>query len=86
MEAELPTKKDDFDLERNEAHQFLMNNTVQSFAWSDLRVTVKDRRTKLPRQLIDGISGSVQQGRFLYCLVLAEEGQLMHCEQESWSH
>ncbi|RAH72587.1 putative ABC transporter [Aspergillus aculeatinus CBS 121060] len=65
MEAELPTKKDDFDLERNEAHQFLMNNTVQSFAWSDLRVTVKDRRTKLPRQLIDGISGSVQQGELV---------------------
>lgn len=50
------------DLERNE-HQFLMNHAVQTFSWTDLTVTVKDRRTKQPRNLIDGSSGLVQQGR-----------------------
>jgi hypothetical protein len=41
---------------------FLVNNTVQDFSWKDLTVTVKDRATKEPRQLISEISGSVQQG------------------------
>lgn len=49
------------DLERNE-NRFLMNNTVHDFSWTDLTVTVKDRRTKQPRNLIDASSGTVQQG------------------------
>lgn len=49
------------DLERNE-NRFLMNNTVHDFSWKDLTVTVKDRRTKQPRNLIDASSGTVQQG------------------------
>lgn len=52
------------DLERNE-HQFLMNHAVQTFSWTDLTVTVKDRRTKQPRNLIDGSSGLVQQGELV---------------------
>ncbi|GES57307.1 ABC transporter [Aspergillus terreus] len=52
------------DLEGNE-HQFLMNHSVHSFSWSDLTVTVKDRRTKQPRNLIDGSSGSVQAGELV---------------------
>lgn len=50
------------DLEQNE-HQFLMNQAVETFSWTDLTVTVKDRRTKQPRNLIDGSSGFVQQGK-----------------------
>ena len=50
------------DLERNDADQFLMNHSVRSFSWNDLTVTVKDRRTKQPRNLIEGLNGSVQQG------------------------
>lgn len=50
------------DLEQNDGHNFLMNNSVQSFSWNDLTVTVKDRRTKQPRNLIENINGSVQQG------------------------
>ncbi|CRG87425.1 ABC transporter G family member 5 [Talaromyces islandicus] len=44
---------------------FLVNNTVQGFSWKHLTVTVKDRATKEPRQLISEISGSVQQGELL---------------------
>ncbi|QKX61298.1 uncharacterized protein TRUGW13939_08446 [Talaromyces rugulosus] len=44
---------------------FLVNNTVQDFSWKGLTVTVKDRATKEPRQLISEISGSVQQGELL---------------------
>lgn len=57
------------DLERNE-NQFLMNHTIRDFSWTDLTVTVKDRRTKQPRNLIEGSSGSVQQGISLYIPVL----------------
>ncbi|KAL4803434.1 P-loop containing nucleoside triphosphate hydrolase protein [Aspergillus unguis] len=55
------------DVERNgcESHQFLMNRSVQSFSWNDLTVTVKDRRTKQPRNLIENINGSVQQGEIV---------------------
>ncbi|KAL2820886.1 P-loop containing nucleoside triphosphate hydrolase protein [Aspergillus cavernicola] len=49
------------DLERSEGHQFLINHSVQSFSWDDLTVTVKDRKTKQPRNLIENINGSVQQ-------------------------
>ncbi|KAL2830129.1 P-loop containing nucleoside triphosphate hydrolase protein [Aspergillus pseudoustus] len=53
------------DLERNAGHQFLMNDSVQSFSWNDLTVTVKDRRTKQPRNLIENINGGVQQGELV---------------------
>ena len=50
------------DLERNDSRQFLMNQTVHSFSWSGLTVTVKDRQTKKARDLINDITGDVQQG------------------------
>ncbi|KAL3463922.1 P-loop containing nucleoside triphosphate hydrolase protein [Aspergillus heterothallicus] len=53
------------DVERNAGHQFLVNDSVQSFSWSDLTVTVKDRRTKQPRNLIEDINGGVQQGELV---------------------
>ncbi|GAQ34620.1 ABC transporter [Aspergillus niger] len=62
---DLSSKLDGSDLERNEATSFFRNNTVNNFSWSDLTVTVKDRHTKQPRNLIDGISGSVQQGELV---------------------
>lgn len=51
-----------FDLERNDGSPFLMNHTVQSFLWKDLTVSVKDRKTGKPLNLISEISGQVQQG------------------------
>ncbi|PWY71858.1 ABC transporter [Aspergillus eucalypticola CBS 122712] len=62
---DLSSKLDGSDLERNEATSFFRNNTVNNFSWRDLTVTVKDRHTKQPRNLIDGISGSVQQGELV---------------------
>ncbi|BCS26628.1 putative ABC transporter [Aspergillus puulaauensis] len=53
------------DLEQNDGHNFLMNHSVQNFSWNDLTVTVKDRRTKRPRNLIENINGSVQQGELV---------------------
>ncbi|KAJ5564363.1 hypothetical protein N7513_000605 [Penicillium frequentans] len=53
------------DLERNEARHFLMNGSVSQFSWSGLNVTVKDRQTKEPRDLIHDISGDVRQGELV---------------------
>ncbi|KAB8077240.1 P-loop containing nucleoside triphosphate hydrolase protein [Aspergillus leporis] len=64
MESEEPKATNTLDLEENE-HQFLMNNTVQSFTWSSLTVTVEDRRTKEPRNLIEGCSGNAQHGQLI---------------------
>ncbi|THC95396.1 hypothetical protein EYZ11_005120 [Aspergillus tanneri] len=52
------------DIEKND-YQFLMNDTVTTFSWSDLTVTVKDSRTKHPHNLIDGSNGVVQQGELV---------------------
>lgn len=49
------------DLERSDG-RFLMNHSVKNFSWSGLTVTVKDRQTKTPRDLICDIGGDVQQG------------------------
>jgi hypothetical protein len=44
----------------DEAH--LQNTTVHSFTWQGVRVTVKDRKTKQPKVILDGINGSVKAG------------------------
>ena len=62
MQDTLPTGSNR-DLERNDTNDFLMNNIVHDFTWSGLTVSVKDRQTKQPRNLIEDISGNVQQGK-----------------------
>ncbi|KAE8354914.1 P-loop containing nucleoside triphosphate hydrolase protein [Aspergillus coremiiformis] len=64
MESPEPKVSHTTDLEQND-HQFLLNTTVQSFSWENLTVTVKDRRTKEPRNLIEGCSGTAQHGQLI---------------------
>lgn len=52
------------DLERNDSRQFLNNQTVRHYSWKGLTVSVRDRETKKARDLINDISGEVQQGLF----------------------
>ena len=40
----------------------LMNNTVKSFLWKDITVTVKDHKTKQPKAILDGVDGLVEAG------------------------
>lgn len=49
---DLSSKLDGSDLERNESSSFFKNNTVNDFSWRNLTVTVKDRHTKQPRNLM----------------------------------
>lgn len=56
------------DVEKNAAgldHAHLMNDTVQSFAWKDVNVTVKDRATKQPLDILSNISGVVEAGEII---------------------
>ena len=51
------------DLESAKAlHPPLVNDVVQNFAWQNVTVTVKDRATKQPRNILSNSSGSVNAG------------------------
>jgi hypothetical protein len=41
----------------------LMNNSVRSFGWENITVTVKDRQTKLPKEILHDVNGVVQTGK-----------------------
>ncbi|KAJ5280748.1 hypothetical protein N7478_006120 [Penicillium angulare] len=51
--------------DHDEGRYFLRNTSVQNFSWSNLLVTVKDRQTKEPRDLIHNVSGDVKQGELV---------------------
>jgi hypothetical protein len=40
----------------------LTNQSVHSFSWEDITVTVKDRQSKQPLQILSGINGIVKAG------------------------
>jgi ABC-type multidrug transport system ATPase subunit len=40
----------------------LTNETVRSFSWNNVTVTVKDRVTKQPIDILSGINGIVEAG------------------------
>lgn len=41
----------------------LMNSTVRSFTWSNVTVTVKDVKTKLPKAILTSASGAIEAGK-----------------------
>ena len=46
-------------------HVHLLNAAIQSFSWEDVTVTVKDRATKLPKEILSGVNGIVKAGEML---------------------
>ena len=58
MATGLPT---DHDVEGAQGG-LLRNDTVFTYAWSGCSVTVKDRKTKQPRRILDQASGVAQSG------------------------
>jgi hypothetical protein len=48
-----------------EAYAHLTNETVHSFSWKDVTVTVNDRAKKQPLDILSGINGIVQAGEML---------------------
>lgn len=58
MDSERPP-----DIEGNKTEQiFLLNDTVHSFSWQQLTVTVKDRETRKAKDLICDVNGSLNKG------------------------
>lgn len=41
----------------------LRNDIVRNFAWQDLTVTIKDRRTKEPKAILAHVDGYVEAGK-----------------------
>jgi ABC-type multidrug transport system ATPase subunit len=44
---------------------YLVNDTISSFAWANLEVVVKDRKTRQPLSILSEASGLVQAGEML---------------------
>lgn len=42
----------------------LMNNTVRNYLWQGITVTVKDRKTKEPTNILENVNGIVRAGTF----------------------
>jgi hypothetical protein len=53
------------DVEKDAAGQDFTNESVQSFSWKDIIVTVKDRATKQPLDILSGVNGHVEAGELL---------------------
>ena len=54
------------DIEKNASidKSFFSNSSVDSFSWSNIAVTVKDRRTKQPLNILSNVNGVVKAGEF----------------------
>jgi len=56
------------DVEKDAAVQdyaHLTNDTVRSFSWDNVTVTVKDRTTKKPLDILSDVNGYVEAGEML---------------------
>jgi ABC-type multidrug transport system ATPase subunit len=54
------------DIEKCSAdYAHLTNETVYSFSWEDVTVTVKDRASKQPLDILAGVNGMVEAGEML---------------------
>ena len=54
------------DVEKTERdHGHLTNSTVGSFGWEDITVTVKDRQTKKPKTILNGVHGMLKAGEMM---------------------
>jgi hypothetical protein len=54
------------DTERQNSHEFYMfNDVVHSLSWSNISLTVEDRSTKRPEDLVSNVSGRVKAGKYL---------------------
>jgi hypothetical protein len=50
------------DVEKNGHDAHLLNTTVYNFTWLGVTVTVKDRKTKREKRILDDIQGIVTAG------------------------
>ncbi|KAL2140645.1 hypothetical protein VTI28DRAFT_3541 [Corynascus sepedonium] len=53
------------DLERGVAPESHVNTTIHSLAWNGITVTIRDRKTKLPKTILNNVDGVVEAGEIL---------------------
>jgi hypothetical protein len=59
----MSTSTTNVDVEKNNGeYTQLINNTVRNFAWKDITISVKDRSTKQPKNILNDVNGFVQAG------------------------
>ena len=51
------------DLEPGLTSEHLYNSTIKNLSWHGITVTVSDRKTKAPKQLLDDVHGEVKAGK-----------------------
>jgi hypothetical protein len=52
------------DTKRQNSHEFYMFNDVVHFlSWSNITLTVEDRSTKQPKDLVSNVSGRIKAGK-----------------------
>lgn len=57
------------DVEKNAAdsgYVHLTNGTLHNFSWDNVSVTVKDRSTKQPLDILSGVSGFIEAGKEMF--------------------
>lgn len=54
------------DTERQSGHElYMFNDLVHSLSWSNITLTVEDRSTKQPKDLVSDVGGHVKAGKCL---------------------
>jgi ABC-type multidrug transport system ATPase subunit len=62
----MATAKCSEDIEKGSTdYAHLTNKTVHSFSWEDVTVTVKDRASKQPLDILSGVNGMIEAGEML---------------------
>lgn len=57
------------DTERQSSHElYMFNDLVHSLSWSNVTLTVEDRSTKQPKDLVSNIGGQIKAGK---CLIVS---------------
>jgi hypothetical protein len=67
MEPDLPVKHSvpssfPVDVEKNGDYAHLNNNSVRTFGFDSVTVTVKDRQSGQPKEILHDVSGTVKSG------------------------
>jgi hypothetical protein len=62
----MSTSNPSIDVEKGSSTDYahLTNTSVHSFSWKDVTVTVKDRKTKQPLEILSGVDGIVEAGMY----------------------
>ncbi|KAF5633056.1 ATP-binding protein cassette [Fusarium sp. NRRL 52700] len=58
--------------QRPVAEKHLLNTTIKNFTWRNVTVTVKDRKTKQPKAIVDNVEGIVEAGEI--CALMGPSG------------